>query len=126
MVTPGITHSRPALRPRRLTGATILMLGAVIALSVTTYRYFTPLSGITGAGGALVVMLAQFALIMAAAALIVAQGPTARRALLILSWLGVILTLVGTLFLHGWISGAFLVLAGVGVVMQTFSEPRGA
>ena len=50
--------------PRRHLGAYIVIITALIALCITAWRFFTPLSGITDSGGAMVAMLAEFVLFL--------------------------------------------------------------
>lgn len=126
MVSSVVLGSGTHVPPRRRAGAILMVVGAAVALGITTYRYVTPLTGITGAGGALLTMAGELLLVLTGLALFFVHGPGARRAILILSWLFVTLTLIAALFLHGWITAGFLALTAVGVVVQTFSEPRGA
>lgn len=126
MVSATRLDTRIHAPPRSRVGAVLIMVGAVVAFALTGSRYFTPLSGITGAGGALLTLGAELLLLLMGLALLRMHGLRARRTVLILAWLVVILTLISALFLHGWISAGFLGLAAIGVVVQTFSEPRGA
>lgn len=126
MVSSVVIDSRRQASALKRTGAVLMVLGAAVALGITTYRYVTPLSGITGAGGALLTMAGELLLVLMGLALFVVHGARARRTILILSWLFVILTLIAAMFLHGWITAAFLALTAIGVVVQTFSDPRGA
>lgn len=84
---------------------------SALALALTTWRYFTPLSGITGASGALLAMFGEFALIFAAVLLMITSSRGLYSVFVALSWLGGILTFIALLFLHGWLAAVALVLA---------------
>lgn len=105
-------------------GPGLLLLGALTALILTGYRYFTPLSGITGTYGALLSMVGAAALIVGAVALMALPRGGLRATFLVLSWLGVLLTLLAAGLLHGWWSSLALIVSLVGVGIATISTYR--
>lgn len=100
--------------------ANVMGLAAALALIVTGWRYLTPLSGVTGAGGALLAMLGETALLLAAAVLARFKTGGVRTLFIVLSWLGAILTLIAVLFLHGTISAILLVIVMLALAAETF------
>ena len=106
--------------PGRHLGAYIVIITAAIALCITAWRFFTPLSGITHSGGAMITMLAECALLVLGLILIKIHLGGLRRFVLLLCWLGVLGTLFAALLLHGWWTAAVLVVCAVGVVIETF------
>ncbi|KQB54037.1 hypothetical protein AQS70_08175 [Pseudomonas endophytica] len=110
--------------PRRHTGAYIVIITALVALCITAYRFFTPLSGITDSGGAMVAMLAEFVLFILGLLLIKTGAGGARAFFLFLAWVGVIGTFFAALLLHGWWTVAVLIVCALGVLIETFgSQP---
>jgi drug/metabolite transporter (DMT)-like permease len=105
-------------------GCGLLLIGAVVALVLTTYRYFTPLSGITGTSGALLAMFGAASLIAGAIALMALRRGGLRVVFLVLSWLGVLLTLLAAALLHGWGASLALIVSLAGVGMVTVSTYR--
>lgn len=103
-------------------GAKLLIVAAVIALCITAWRFFTPLSGITDSGGAMVAMLAEIVLIILGLLLLKSHAGGFRHFLLFLGWAGVIGTFIAALLLHGWWTAAVLAVAALGVVIETFSH----
>ncbi|HCN64584.1 MAG TPA: hypothetical protein DIT33_14490 [Pseudomonas sp.] len=108
--------------PRRHLGAYIVIITALIALCITAWRFFTPLSGITDSGGAMVAMLAEFVLFILGLLLIKTEAGGARAFFLFLAWVGVIGTFFAALLLHGWWTAAVLVVCAVGVLIETFGS----
>lgn len=103
-------------------GAYVMMLGALCALLITLWRYVTPLSGVNGSGGAELTMVGEAALLLASVILLRKKHDGLRKLFVFLSWVGVILTFIAALFLHGWLSAAFLALCALGVLIETFSN----
>ena len=108
------TYAPPSGAPRRHTGAYILIIAALVALAITAWRFFTPLSGIDGSGGAMTAMFAE---------LVKSHTGGLRGFLLFLSWLVIVGTFVAALFLHGWLTAAVLAVGAIGVVIETFTQP---
>jgi len=106
--------------PRRHTGAYIIVITALIALAITAWRFFTPLSGVTDSGGAMVTMLGEFVLFILGLLLIKYEFGGLRKLFVILSWLGVLGTLLGAILLHGWWTAIVLVVCAAGVIIETF------
>lgn len=106
-------------------GAGLLILGGAVALLLTGWRYFAPLSGITGTPGALLAMFGSFMLIVAGVAFFMLGRGGWRILFLVLTWLGAILTFVAELFLHGWGSSIAMAVCILAVAIETFSTPTG-
>ncbi|WP_300724765.1 hypothetical protein [Pseudomonas sp.] len=114
--------SSPSASSGHRLGANILIVAAVIALCITAWRFFTPLSGVTDSGGAMVAMLAEVVLIILGLLLLKSHTGGFRRFILFLGWVGVIGTFIAALFLHGWWTAAVIAVAALGVVIETFSH----
>ncbi|WP_176086103.1 hypothetical protein [Martelella sp. HB161492] len=118
------TISSPEKGGARLSlGASLVVLAAAVALLLTGWRYFAPLSGITGTSGALLAMFGAFMLILAGLAFFVLEPGRWRTLFLVLSWLGAILTLIAELFLHGWGSSVALAVCLCAIAIETFAAP---
>lgn len=104
--------------------ALILAVAAAIAFILTTYRYITPLSGITGTGGALLAMFGEAALVVAGIVLWRTDRGPLRGAFIALSWVGILLTLIAVLFLHGWLASIALGLGVIALAVETFAPRR--
>lgn len=106
--------------PRRHLGANIMIITALVALAITAWRFFTPLSGVTDSGGAMTTMLAEFVLFVLGVLLVKTAAGGLRNFVLLLSWAGAIGTIFAASLLHGWWTVAVLVVFAVGVVIETF------
>ena len=107
--------------PRRHLGANIMIITALIALAITAWRFFTPLSGVTDSGGAMTAMLAEFVLFILGVVLAQAKAGGLRNFVLFLAWVGVIGTIFAACLLHGWWTAAVLAIYAVGVVIENFA-----
>ncbi|MBS5837795.1 MAG: hypothetical protein KID05_01270 [Pseudomonas sp.] len=114
-------YASPAATPRRHVGAYILIVAALVALVITAWRFFTPLSGIDGSGGAMTAMFAELVMVVLGLLLLKSHAGGLRGFLLFLSWAGIIGTFIAALFLHGWWTAAVLAVGAVGVVIETFT-----
>lgn len=99
-------------------GGYLMAAAAAVALGITTWRYFTPLSGVTGTPGALLAMFGEAALLVAGIALARLARGAGRSIFMGLSWIGILLTLFATALLHGWLSVGALIVALVGLVIE--------
>ena len=117
------TYAPPSGAPRRHTGAYILIIAALVALAITAWRFFTPLSGIDGSGGAMTAMFAEVVMVVLGLLLVKSHTGGLRGFLLFLSWVGIVGTFVAALFLHGWLTAAVLAVGAIGVVIETFTQP---
>ena len=106
--------------PRRHLGAYIMIITALVALAITAWRFFTPLSGVTDSGGAITTMFAEFVLFVLGVLLVQTKAGGLRNFVIFLSWAGAIGTIFAASLLHGWWSVAVLVVYAVGVVIETF------
>ena len=106
--------------PRRHLGAYIMIVTALVALAITAWRFFTPLSGVTDSGGAMVAMLAEFVVFLLGVFLVQTKPGGLRCFWLFLSWVGVIGTFIAVCLLHGWLTAVILAICAVGVVIETF------
>ncbi len=100
-------------------GQYLLALGAAVAFGITAWRYFTPLSGITGTPGALITMFGEAALFVAGLAIAFMARGAGRTTFVVLAWIGIVLTLFAAVLLHGWWAAVALILALVGLVLGT-------
>ncbi|MGU3575562.1 hypothetical protein ACLBWZ_08510 [Brucellaceae bacterium C25G] len=112
----GITHKSAKIQ----FGAYVMLLGALCAFLITLWRYITPLSGVNGSGGAELTMVGEAALILASVILLKVNPGVVRKIFLFLSCLGVVLTFIASLFLHGWFTAFFLAVCALGVVIELF------
>ena len=106
--------------PRRHLGAYLMIMTALVALAMTAWRFFTPLTGVTGSGGAMTTMLAELVLIILGVLLVKTGAGGLRKFVLFLSWAGAIGTIFAASLLHGWWTVAVLVIFALGVVTETF------
>lgn len=116
----------PSLAPRLHRGAVLLVLVAFLAFALTMWRYLTPLSGITGSGGAMLAALGAAALVLGGLGLTVLPIGGARTTLLALCWLGATLTLVALLLLHSWWAAGLLAIGLFAMVIESIAPARGA
>ncbi|WP_199178587.1 hypothetical protein [Acidimangrovimonas sediminis] len=100
--------------------ATLIAVAALVALVITAWRYFTPLSGVTGTAGALLTMVGDVALLIGGIVLALLPGGGWRVLFLVLAWIGGLLTLLATVLLHGWSSAAALVVLLLALLIATF------
>lgn len=113
------TSFSPAMKNK--TSLYLFVLGAFAAGLATTYRYNVPLSGVNGAGGALLTLVSEFILVIIGLILLSIHSRGGHRALTTLAWIGVLLCFIAELFLHGWISAILLVIAALGLIVYSFS-----
>ncbi len=106
--------------PRRHLGAYLLIVAALVALAITAWRFFTPLSGINGSGGAMTAMFAELVMFVLGLLLLKHEAGGLRSFVLFLSWVGIVGTLFAALLLHGWLTAAVLVVGAIGVLIETF------
>ncbi|MDY8108947.1 hypothetical protein U0C82_07285 [Fulvimarina sp. 2208YS6-2-32] len=101
-------------------GALVVLAGGLVGLVISIYLYMTPLTGVTGSLGALIVMAASGAIAFDGLILLGAMTPGHRALWLTLGFLGALGTLAAAYLLHAYglmavmvvvLLGLFLVLA---------------
>lgn len=107
-------------------GAIVLFAGAVASFALAIYAYFTPLTGVNGTIGALIVIVASLVLALAALVLPAISKRGWRNVLRILILLGLIGTCVAGLLLHRWWIGAAMAIALIGLVIDMTRPARAA
>lgn len=97
--------------PTAKQAALLIVLAALVGLGISLYGYLTPLTGITGSFGALLVCIASAALILDGLLLWLVRRRGARIFWLVLGFLGTICTFAAAYFLHEWfLMGAMVVV----------------
>ena len=104
-------------------GALVVIFGAVIGLIIAAYLYITPLTGITGSVGAILVIASSALLILDGVMLLGAVTPGSRGLWLTLGFLGALGTLAAAWFLHAMVLMAAMVVVIVGLVMALARPP---
>ncbi|MEE2951455.1 hypothetical protein SAMN06297251_11471 [Fulvimarina manganoxydans] len=104
-------------------GALVVIFGAIIGLIIAAYLYITPLTGITGSFGAILVIVSSALLILDGVMLLGAVTPGSRGVWLTLGFLGALGTLAAAWFLHAFFLMAAMVVVLVGLVMALARPP---
>ncbi|SLN50415.1 hypothetical protein AQS8620_02171 [Aquimixticola soesokkakensis] len=99
-----------------VTGAIIVLAGGLGGLAVSIYNYVTPLTGITGTPGAMLVIVSCALLVLDAILLMALSGHGARAFWRVLGFLGVFGTIAAAVFLHAWWLIAAMVVVFIGLV----------
>lgn len=97
-------------------GILLLLLAAVVGFVLALYAYFTPLTGVTGTLGALVVIAANVIVAVLALILRASNGRGARIFWGIVTLLGLVGTGFAALLLHQWWITAAMVVGLVGLI----------
>lgn len=107
-------------------GAVLTVAGGLAGAAIALYAYLTPLTGITGTGGALLVIVSS--LLVAAAGVIIALVASrfGRNALRVLTGLGILGTAAAAGFLHQPFLIAAMVLAAIGLILDCMHPARDA
>lgn len=107
-------------------GAIVLFVASLVGFALALYAYFTPLTGVNGTPGALVVTLACVLLALLSLALGAAKGRGALTTLRVLILLGLAGTGFAALLLHQWWITVAMVVGLIGLVidMNRSSAPR--
>ena len=110
----------------RRTGPMLLLVASLVGIGISLYYYLTPLSGVNGTSGALLVVVST--LLMALAGLLLfpirrGGAGTLFRVLALLAGLG---TLAAAWFLHEFWLMAAMVVALVGVIIDFGSAKGGS
>ncbi len=117
--------SPSSVRPRTI----LILAGALGGAAVAIYNYLTPLTGVTGSIGALIVVASSVLLIIAGLLIQLSQPGGWRTLLRVLVVLGAIGTGLAAYFLHEWWLIAAMVIVLVGVILDvstTRSTGKGA
>jgi hypothetical protein len=110
------SHSTMQSRPAAKWAKLLVILAALVGLGISLYGYLTPLTGITGSFGALLVCVASAALILDGLFLWrVRRG--AHTFWLVLGFLGASCTLVAAYFLHAWFLMGAMVIILIGLLI---------
>lgn len=107
-------------RRRAPAGAGLIVLAGLVGAAIALYLFLTPLTGVTGTVGALVV-LAACLLVALGGLLMLATGGAVWRWLTVL---GIIGTALAAFFLHGWWIMLAMLVALVGVVLDRIGPVR--
>lgn len=113
---------------RRPLGPLVVFIAGMVGVLLSVYSYVTPLTGITGTPGALLVIASSIA-IMADALILWRMGDGAAFWIFwILGVLGAIGTAAAAAFLHSWwlLGINFVVLAGLISMLAARGRPSGA
>ena len=112
-------------RSRRF-GAVAIVAGGLAGALVAAYAYLTPLTGVTGTAGALLVILSSV-LILAAGLIVALIAHRGWRNLFRgLLFLGIVLTAIAGLFLHQPVLVAAMAVALLGWLIDIFTPARAA
>ncbi len=107
-------------------GAILVFAGAVASLALAIYAYVTPLTGVNGSVGALIVIAASLVLALAALVLPVISTRSWRNVLRGLLLLGLIGTFLAGLLLHRWWIGLAMVIGLIGLAIDMTRPARAA
>ncbi|MCE3026169.1 hypothetical protein [Salinicola sp. DM10] len=99
-------------------GAIVLLLAALVGAAVAGYAYVTPLTGVNGSLGALVVIFACLALALMALILMPLKHRGGRIFWRLLALIGLIGTGFAGLLLHQWGIAAAMVLGLIGLILD--------
>lgn len=99
------------------TGAALFLAGSLAGLAISIYSYLTPLTGITGTPGALLVIGSCGALSVAALLLYILSPGVWRGIFVTLSYLGLVGTFAAAWFLHAWFLMAAMIIALIGLLI---------
>ncbi|MEI4473767.1 hypothetical protein [Frigidibacter sp. MR17.24] len=115
----------PSPTRSRRRGAIVLFAGAIGGCAVALYNYFVPLTGVTGSGGALLVIVSSALVAAAALVLPALAGRAGRVVLRTLAGLGILGTALAGLLLHeGWLVLAMAIaLAGLAIDLAQSRAP---
>lgn len=100
------------------TGAILLFAASVASLLLAAYAYFTPLTGVTGTAGAMLVIVASLILALAALVLPGLKGRGSRNALRVLILLGLIGTAFAGWLLHLWLVPVAMAIGLIGLIID--------
>jgi hypothetical protein len=105
-------------------GAWLIILGSVVAIAISVYDYYTPETGLIGAGG--VILVAGAAALMLVAALVLARKPERSCFLQGFLVVSIILDIIGSVvagyFLESHVIMAAEALALIGWLMNVIGD----
>ncbi|WP_417309630.1 hypothetical protein [Devosia sp.] len=107
-------------------GAGLMALAALVGAAIALYAYFTPMTGVTGTPGALLVVVSSLALLAAGVILWLRSYGFVYWALIVLGFLGVAGTFAAGWFLHEWLLMAAMAVVAVGLVLALFRRSTSA
>ncbi|MGY9047869.1 hypothetical protein P775_19035 [Puniceibacterium antarcticum] len=96
----------------------VTFAGALGGFAVALYNYLTPLTGVNGTAGALLVVVACLLIAIAAILIQLSRNTTWRGVLRFMVGLGGVLTAVAAYFLHEWVLMAAMGLVIIGLAFD--------
>lgn len=107
-------------------GAVLTVAGGLAGAAIALYAYLTPLTGINGSAGALLVIVSS--LLVAGAGLIIAliASRFGRNVLRVLTGLGILGTALAAGFLHQPMLIIAMVVAAIGLILDCMRPARRA
>lgn len=107
-------------------GAGLIALAALVGAALALYAYLTPMTGVTGTPGALLVVVSSLLLLIAGVILWLRSYGWMYWTLIVLGFLGVAGTFAAGWFLHEWLLMAAMAVVCVGLVLALFRRPSSA
>jgi hypothetical protein len=106
-------------KARKAVGPLIVLIAASAGMLLGLYSYFAPLTGVTGAAGALLVSGSSVALMIDAPILWRSRSPIVFWIFWVLGVFGALGTLSAAYFLHSWwlLGANLIVLAGLFITL---------
>ena len=106
-------------------GPTGLVIAALVGLAISIYHYVTPMTGVTGTAGALLVVVSSLLLSVAGIVLFLLHHGWVAALVRVLAVLGSVGTLLAAYFLHEFWLMAAMVVALLAIFFDLASK-RGA
>lgn len=105
-------------------GAWLIVIASIITMAICVYDYYTPATGLIGAGGVVLVAIAGLLMFLAALAMKyrTARGRCLQRFLVVAILLDIIGSAVAGYFLESPVIMACQVLALIGWLMQVIGD----
>ncbi|MCA1336982.1 hypothetical protein [Pseudooceanicola marinus] len=107
-------------------GAVLMLAGGLAGGIISAYAYFTPLTGVSGTPGALLVILSSVLIFLASLIVALVGSRAWRNVLRVLLVLGIVLTGIAGLFLLQPMLTAAMAVALVGWIIDCAQPARAA